>query len=121
MFHKEGDLRQRTQIFARRVAHAFRALPARDRLAQVWGDQFVRAGGSVGANYREAQRGRSVAEYRAKLGDCLREADEALYWMELLEQESLFQPAAIGPLKQEASELIAIFSSLLSKPNSRKF
>jgi four helix bundle protein len=115
MFHEHGDLRKRTQDFARRVAHAYRALPVRDRVAQVWGDQMLRAGGSVGANYREAQRGRSVAEYRSRLGDCLREADEALYWMELLEEEGLFKPARIAPLKQEASELIAIFTSLLRK------
>jgi four helix bundle protein len=115
MFHEHGDLRKRTQEFARRVARAFRSLPTRDRVAQVWGDQLLRAGGSVGANYREAQRARSVAEHRSKIGDCLREADEALYWMELLELEGLFKPSAIAPLKQEASELIAIFVSLLGK------
>jgi len=76
---------------------------------------MLRAGGSVGANYREAQRGRSAAEHRSKLGDCLREADEALYWMELLELEGYFKPAAIGPLKQETDELIAIFTTLLRK------
>ena len=115
MFHEHGDLRKRTQDFARRVAHAYRSLPARDRVAQVWGEQMLRAGGSVGANYREAQRGRSVAEHRSKLGDCLREADEALYWMELLELEGYFKAIAIAPLKTEASELIAIFASLLGK------
>ena len=74
---------------------------------------MFRAGGSVGANYREAQRGRSRAEYRSKLGDCLREADESLFWMELLELEGCFKSALIGPLQQETSELIAIFVSLL--------
>ena len=113
MFHEHGDLRKRTQDFARRVARAYRTLPARDRVAQVWGEQMLRAGGSVGANYREAQRGRSRAEHRSKLGDCLREADESLFWMELLELEAYFKPALIGPLKQEASELIAIFVTLL--------
>ncbi len=113
MFHQHGDLRKRTQDFARRVAHAFRALPSRDRVAQEWGGQMLRAGGSVGANYREAQRGRSKAEYRSKLGDCLREADESLFWMELLELEGYFKPAVIGPLQQEAGELVAIFVTLL--------
>ena len=115
MFHEHGDLRKRTQEFARRVAHAFRALPTRDRVAQAWGGQMLRAGSSVGANYRESQRGRSVAEYRSKLGDCLREADETHYWIELLEVEGYFNPATIAPLKQEAVELIAIFASLLKK------
>ena len=115
MFHERGDLRKRTQEFARRVAHAFRALPKGDRVAQVWGDQMLRAGGSVGANYREAQRGRSLAEHRSKMGDCLREGDEAHYWMELLQLEGYFKPDVIEPLMQEASELIAIFASLLRK------
>ena len=113
MFHQHGDLRNRTRDFARRVARACGALPTRDRVARIWGDQLLRAGGSVGANYREAQRGRSTAEYRAKLGDCLREADESLYWMELLELEGHFRPSRIQPLKQEADELISIFVSLL--------
>jgi four helix bundle protein len=113
MFHEHGNLRNRTRDFARRVAHAYRTLPARDRVAQEWGGQMLRAGGSVGANYREAQRGRSVAEYRSRLGDCLREADEALYWMELLELEGYFASRKIGSLKTEADELVAIFVSLL--------
>lgn len=115
MFHEGRDLRIRTQKFAQRAARAYRALPPRDRVAQVWGEQMLRAGGSVGACYREAQRGRSIAEYRSKVGDCLREADESLYWMELLEFEGYFKPAAIAPLKQEANELVAIFITLLRK------
>ena len=113
MFHQHGDLRDRTRDFARRVARASRTLPAHDRVAQVWGEQMLRAGGSVGANYRESQRGRSRAEYRSKLGDCLREADETLFWMELLELEGYFKPALLSPLQQEAGELIAIFVTLL--------
>ena len=115
MFHADGDLRIRTKEFARRVARVFRALPARDRVAQVWGDQLLRAGGSVGANSREAQRGRSTAEYVSKLGDCLREADEALYWLELIEEEKLLSPARLASLKDEASQLIAIFITLIRK------
>ncbi len=118
MFHADGDLRIRTKEFARRVARVFRALPARDRVAQVWGDQLLRAGGSVGANYREAQRGRSTAEYVSKLGDCLREADEALYWLELIEEEKLLSPARLASLKDEASQLIAIFITLIRKGRS---
>jgi len=115
MFHADGDLRIRTKEFARRVARVFRALPARDRVAQVWGDQLLRAGGSVGANYREAQRGRSTAEYVSKLGDCLREADESLYRLELIEEEKLLSPARLASLKDEASQLIAIFITLIRK------
>jgi four helix bundle protein len=87
----------------------------RDRVAQVWGEQLLRAGSSVGANYREAQRARSNAEYVSKLGDCLREADESLYWMELLEIEAFVSPARIAPLKNECDQLIAIFVTLIRK------
>jgi four helix bundle protein len=82
MFHEHGDLRERTFQLGRRVARLFAALPARNRLSRIYGDQLVRAANSVGANYREAQRARSRAEHRAKLGDCLREADETLLWLE---------------------------------------
>jgi four helix bundle protein len=74
---------------------------------------MLRAGGSVGANYREAQWGRSTAEYHSKLGECLREADESLFWMELLELDGYFKTEAISPLKDEAGQLIAIFVTLL--------
>lgn len=113
MFHERGNLRQRTRDFARRIARAYRSLPPRDRIAQVWGQQLLRSGSSIGANYREAQRGRSLAKYRARLGDCLREADGSLYWMELLELEGFFRPPDIAPLKAECGELIAIFITLL--------
>ncbi len=113
MFHQHGNLRRRTCEFARRVARVFRSLPLRDRVAQVWGEQLLRAGGSVGANYREAQRGRWRAEYRSKLGDCLREADEAGYWLELLEAEGYLRAPRLEALQQELDELIAIFVTLL--------
>ena len=114
MFHEHGDLRIRTRELALRIARAYRALP-RDRVAQVWGEQLLRAVGSVGANYREAQRGRSVVEFRSKLGDCLREADEALYWIELLEAEKYFTPERVAALKDELDQLIAIIVTLIRK------
>ena len=113
MFHEHGDLRDRTREFARRVARAFHALPTRDRVAQEWGRQMLRSGSSVGANYREAQRGRSKAEYRSRLGDCLREVDETVYWIELLELEKYFRTTQVSALKREADELTAIFVTLL--------
>jgi four helix bundle protein len=115
MLHENGDLRDRTRDFARRVARAYRSLPARDRVAQVWGEQLLRAGGSVGANYREAQRARSKAEHLSKLGECLREADESLYWMELLEIEAYLSARRLAPLKNECDQLIAIFVTLIRK------
>lgn len=113
MFHEQGDLRDRTFQLGRRVARLFAALPARNRLAQIYGEQLVRAANSVGANYREAQRGRSRAEYRSKLGDCLREADETLLWLEAIEADGLVPPRRLAALKKESDELIAIFVTLL--------
>ena len=114
MFHEHGDLRERTFHLGRRIARLFAALPARNRLAQIYGDQLVRAANSVGANYREAQRGRSKAEYRAKLGDCLREADETLLWLESIEADGLLPAKRLTALKKETDELIAIFVTLLN-------
>jgi four helix bundle protein len=80
---KEEDLRNRTTDFALRVVRVFSQLP-KSTQAQVLGKQLLRAVTSIGANYREAFRGRSKAEFVAKCGDCLREVEESAYWLELL-------------------------------------
>lgn len=114
MFHEGGDLRDRTFQLGRRVAKLYVALP-RGRLGQVYGDQLVRSANSVGANYGEAQRARSKAEHRAKLGDCLREADETLHWLECLEADGIFSSSRLAGLKSETDQLVAIFVTLLGK------
>ena len=113
MFHEKGDLRERTFQLGRRVAKLFVALPKRNRLAAIYGEQLVRSANSVGANYREAQRARSKAEHHSKLGDCLREADESLYWLECLQADEILPSRRLAALKQEVHELIAIFVTLL--------
>ncbi len=112
MFHSDGDLRKRTFDYGRRIVRLFAALP-RGRVAQVFGDQFLRSGTSVGANYREAQRGRSTAEFKSRIGECLREADESLYWIEQIEAEALVPPSRLVEIKDETNQLIAIFVTLL--------
>ncbi len=114
MFHSDGDLRKRTFDYGRRVVRLFAALP-RGKVAQVFGDQLLRSGTSVGANYREAQRGRSPAEFKAKIGDCLREADETLYWIEQIEAEALVPTRRLADIKDETNQLIAIFVTLLKR------
>jgi four helix bundle protein len=69
------DLRERTKLFGLRIVRMFVALPKTDE-GRVLGKQVLRSGTSVGANYREAHRSRSKAEFIAKLGDCLKELDE---------------------------------------------
>ena len=107
----EKDLCLRTKQFARRIIRLYLALP-KHAVAQVLGKQLLRAGTSVGANYREANRGRSKAEFISKIGDCLKEADESLYWLELLSDENVLKPSRLAALIQEADELTAIFVTI---------
>jgi four helix bundle protein len=78
----------------------------------VLGKQALRSGTSVGANYREAHRARSKAEFISKIGDCLKEGDETLYWLELLVEESFVPAKRLQPLVDEANELVAIFTTI---------
>jgi len=111
MKNEEKDLAERTKKFARRIIRLFVALP-REPVAQVLGKQALRAGTSVGANYREADRARSKAEFVSKIGDCLKEADETLYWLELLSDEKIVATSRLAPLIQEANELISILVTI---------
>jgi len=108
----EKDLGPRTKAFARRVIRLYAALPKNDTVAQVLGRQMLRSGTSVGANYREADRARSKAEFISKIGDCLKEADETLYWLELLIDETFISPKRLQPLAKEADKLVAIFVTI---------
>ena len=108
----EKDLRPRTKMFARRIIRFYAALPRTSVVAQVLGKQVLRSGTSVGANYREAYRARSKAEFISKIGDCLKEADETLYWLELLLEESFVPARRLQPLVNEANELVAIFTTI---------
>lgn len=79
---------------------------------------MLRSGTSVGANYREAFRARSKAEFIAKIGDCLRETEETSYWLELLVDSKIVPSARLEPLRAETNELIAIFVTILKTSKS---
>jgi four helix bundle protein len=111
MMNDEKDLGPPTKLFARSIIRMFTKL-SMDSAAQILGRQVLRSGTSVGANYREARRGRSKAEFIAKIGDCLKEADETLYWLELLAEEGFLPPTESKPLIKEADELVAIFITI---------
>jgi len=111
MQNAEKDLAVRTKSFARRIIRLYVALP-NGAVAQVLGKQALRAGTSVGANYREANRARSKAEFISKVGDCLKEADETLYWLERLSDEQIIHGKRLAPLIREASELVAILVTI---------
>ena len=106
------DLRERTKEFALRVVRMYSALPKTTE-AQVLGKQVLRSGTSVGANYREAFRARSRAEFVSKCGDCLREIEETSYWLELLVDSGSVNGAKLADLRRESGELTAIFVSIL--------
>ena len=107
------DLRERTYAYARRVIRLFRAFP-KDEVAKTLGRQLLRSGTSVGANYREAARSRSKAEFISKLGDCLKEIDESDYWLGLIQDEGVLPAPKLKSIRQETIELVAIFISSLN-------
>lgn len=108
----EKDLRTRTKMFARRIIRLYCALPKSDGAAQILGKQTLRAGTSLGANYREAYRARSKAEFISKIGDSLKEAEETLYWLELLRDEDFVSARRLQPLMKENDELLAILTAI---------
>jgi four helix bundle protein len=110
----ERDLAVRTKDFALQIIRLFSGLPKTTE-AQVIGRQVLRSGTSVGANYREAYRGRSKAEFISKCGDCLREIEETAYWLELLTEANLVGTERLEPIRQECRELIAIFVTILKR------
>lgn len=108
------DLALRTKRFALQIVRLFSALP-KTTDAQVIGKQLLRSGTSVGANYREAYRGRSKPEFIAKCGDSLRELEETAYWLELLGESGIARPDQLPALNTECGELIAIFVTILKR------
>ena len=107
-----SDLRQRTKEFGLQIIRMFSALPKTTE-AQVLGKQVFRSGTSVGANYREAYRARSRAEFISKCGDSLRELEETAYWLELLIDGKIASNDKLSVFRQECDELIAIFVTIL--------
>jgi four helix bundle protein len=104
------EMRRRTKDFALRIVRLAPALPKTDE-GRILGRQLLRAGTSVAANYRAACRGRSRAEFIARLGVVVEEADEAVFWLELLRDAQIVPKTRLEPLLGEANELLAIMSS----------
>lgn len=102
-----AELRERTKRFALRTVRMYVSLP-KSTAAQVLGKQALRAGTSVAANFREASRARSNAEFIAKLGIVEQELDETMLWLELLVESDLVPQSKMAALHQEAEELLKI-------------
>jgi four helix bundle protein len=117
----EHELKARTKQFGLRVMNLVNALP-KTTAGRALGNQLIRSGTSVGSNYRAAYRGRSKAEFIAKIGTVAEEADESAFWMELIMEGGLLNQEIVLPLHTEAEELTAIFtaSGRTAKLNNQK-
>jgi four helix bundle protein len=103
------DLKRRTKQFALRILKLVAALPKSVEGRTIAG-QLARAATAVGANYRAACRGRSKAEFVAKIGVVEEEADESGYWLELIIEAELLRPVQVEPLLAEANEIARIMA-----------
>ena len=104
------ELKDRTKRFALKVIQSVETLP-KHQAGNVIGRQLLRSATSVGANYRAACRARSRADFISKMGIVEEEADETIYWLELLVESGLINREAIENLIKEANELTAIFTA----------
>ena len=119
------DLKPRTKQFAVRNIRMYVKLKKGDTVAQILGKQVLRSSTSVGANYREASRGRSKAEFVSKIGDCLKEIEETEFWLELLVDSGCVSPKRMSNLLDETRQLNAIFTTIdknakLNRPGTLK-
>ncbi len=114
------ELKRRTQRFAIDVIKFVEQLQ-NNRSLNILVNQLLRCSSSVGANYRSACKGKSTADFINKIVIVEEEADESIYWLELMEESGLVDLKAIVPLKKEANELTAIFTAIgkTAKANQR--
>jgi len=108
--HPAEELKNRSKQFAIRIVKLFRLLP-RTEEARIIGRQMLRSGTSVAANYRAVCRSRSKAEFIAKIGIVVEEADETVLWLELLVDIDIVAQKRMTGLLAEANELLAIFAA----------
>ena len=113
----QEEMKQRTKLFALGIIKLVESLP-KERTAEVLGRQLLRSGTSVGSNYRSACRAKSIADFISKMGIVEEEADESLYWMELLIEAGIEVNMKMETLMKEAGELLSI--SVASIKTARK-
>jgi len=103
----QEEMKQRTKVFALGIIQLVESLP-KERTTEVLGRQLLRSGTSVGSNYRSPCRAKSIADFISKMGIVEEEADESLYWMELLIEAGIEVNIKMEALMKEAGELLAI-------------
>jgi four helix bundle protein len=112
------ELKRRTKSFGLEIIRLVESLPKRPS-AHVIGRQLLRSGTSVGANYRAACRAKSTANFISKMGIVEEEADESVYWMELLIEAGIVTAEKLEPLMKEANELLAIMVASLKTAKAK--
>jgi len=117
--NEKADLCARTKAFALRIIRLYSALP-KTAIGQILGKQILRSGTSVGAQYREARRARSSAEFVSKIEGGLQELEETRYWLELLVDSGIFSAARCADLQKEADELMAMLVSSVKTVKGRR-
>jgi len=113
------EMKTRTKAFALRVIKLTEALP-NSGAGRVIKNQLIRSGTSVGANYRAAQRAKSNADFISKMGTVEEEADESMYWMELIPEAGLMKKELISDLYNEADEILSIVVASIKTARKRK-
>lgn len=111
---QRAQMLDRTKKFAIRVIHLVSKLP-KNNACRVVGGQLLRSATSIGANYREASRASSKKHFTSILSISLREADETLYWLELLSESGIVKPALLADLNDECNQLVAILAASVKK------
>ena len=112
-------MKRRTKEFAKRIIEFCRTLP-NNREGRLIGNQLFRSGTSAAANYRAACRGRSRADFIAKLGIVEEEADETLFWLEMIDEMEIGDTNKIQSLMKECDEIIAIMVSSIKTARQEK-
>ncbi|MGH9948921.1 MAG: four helix bundle protein [Pyrinomonadaceae bacterium] len=115
----EENLKSRTKDYAVRIIKLYSSLP-KSTETQVIGKQLLRSGTSVGAHYRESQFAKSDADFISKIEGGLQELEETAYWLELLEEMKIFDSKKLQPIRNETSELTAIFITIVKKVKARR-
>ena len=116
---RNEELKQRAKRFALRIVKLVESLP-RTPTARTFGDQLLRSGTSVAANYRAACRARSNADFIAKLGIVEEETDESVFWIEMLVDTKLVKPSLVEDLLDEGKQLTAIWVSSINTARGGK-
>ena len=111
------NMKDRTKSFALRIIRLYQALPKTTE-ASIIGKQLLRSGTSVAANYRSACRARSNAEFHSKISIVIEEADETMFWLEILQESGIIKPNLLKELYQENEEIIKIVTT--ARKNSKK-